>query len=317
MSNQTKALRIGTRKSALARVQTGIVVEALKAAHPHLKKEGAIEVVHIDTLGDMTQVKNLSLVEHGGKALWATEHEAAMREGLVDIAVHSVKDIPGLLPEDMTMPIILPRTDARDVFLSPHADHFEDLHEGAIVGTSSPRRGAVVLSRRPDIDVRVFRGNVDTRLKKLENGEVDGTFLALAGMLRLGLDDRVETVLEPEDMVPAVGQGALGLEFCKTRADLHDLLMPIHCHESGLRIVAERAWLAVMDGTCRSPIAAYAEMDGDDMTLTAFAARIDGSDTSTERRFERITNLDEAVAFGADLGREMKSKLPQNFFEAA
>ena len=314
----TTPIRIGTRKSALALAQTDIVVAALKKAHPNLSEDGAIEVVHLNTLGDSTQKQNLSLVEHGGKALWATEHEQAMRQGHVDCAVHSVKDIPGLLPEDMVMPCFLPRAAAEDVFLSPRADTIMDLPEGAIFGTSSPRRQAYVLSKRPDLKVVTFRGNVGSRLKKLEEGIVDGTFLALAGMQRAGYEDAVQTVMSPSKMIPAVGQGAIGIEFLKNRDDLADIFEAINCETTRMCIEVERAWLRVMDGSCRSPLAGYAVFTDDKhITLNVMAARLDGSEVSYDTTDGAVENVNEAIALGANLGQKMKAVLPPDFFEAA
>lgn len=317
--NASHPLRIGTRKSALAMVQTEAVCRALRRAYPELAADGAIEIVKIETLGDQTQAENLSLVEHGGKALWATEHEQALRKNLVDCAVHSVKDMPGALADDMTMPCILPREDARDVFLSPVADHFMDLPEGATVGTSSPRRAAITLARRPDLKIAVFRGNIDTRLKKLADGVVDATYLAAAGLRRAGLSNRIQTILDPkEDMLPAVGQGAIGVEFLKSRDDLKSLFAQLHCQASGLRIGAERGWLKMMDGSCRSPLAAYAQFGGGaDMLLSVFASTHDGSDTRTQTHTAEIRSLDEAVKFGESIGQKMKAELPDTFFKAA
>lgn len=312
-------LRIGTRKSKLALIQTHLVCAALKKSVPALAEPDVIDVIELDTLGDQTQSQNLSLVEHGGKDLWVNEHEAAMRAGHVDCAVHSVKDIPGHLAEDMAISYVLPRVDARDVFLSPHADHFMDLPQGAVIGTSSPRRAAFVLSRRPDLKVEVFRGNVETRLKKLAEGLVDGTFLAKAGMVRLGFKDHIQTVLETQDMVPAVGQGAIGVEFLKERHDLQDLFVQIQHHHTGLSVTAERAWLQAMGGTCKSPLAAYAEFDQahEVLTLTAFAARLDGCETKTQTSTAIVQTKAEAEKLGADLGVEMKASLPDDFFKAA
>jgi hydroxymethylbilane synthase len=308
-------LRIGTRKSALAKVQTETVCQALRLSCPALAVDGAIEIIRIDTLGDQTQARNLSLVEHGGKALWATEHEAALRGDLIDCAVHSVKDMPGLMPEDMTMPCILPRETAWDVFLSPIADHFMDLPEGAVVGTSSPRRAAITLSKRPDLKIETFRGNIESRLKKLADGVVDATYLAAAGLERAGLSDRIQTVLEPEDMLPAVGQGAIGIEFLDSRDDLKSIFDEIHCETSGLRVAAERGWLKVMDGSCRSPIAAYAHfMDKNNLKLCVFASTLDGSDTRTETHTAEIQTLAEAEEFGQSIARRMKAELPDGFF---
>lgn len=306
-------LRIGTRRSALAMTQTEMVVGALKQAHPELCSDGAIEIVGLETYGDKTQKDNLSLVEHGGKALWASEHEQAMRDNIIDCAVHSTKDIPGILDDDMVMPYFLPRADARDVFLSPICNHFKDLPEGATVGTSSPRRAAIVLAARPDLNIVTFRGNVGTRLEKIARGDVDASFLALAGMVRGGYEKNVQTILAPEDMLPAVGQGAVGIEFKKDRTDLHDLFSKIHCDKTGICIKAERAWLAGMGGSCRSPLAAYAELNGDQLYLRAFASDLDGKDVKMQDMKLSISGEDDAISAGAELATQMKADLPHGF----
>lgn len=306
-------LRIGTRKSALAMVQTNMVVDALKAAHPELRADGAIEIIGLETYGDKTQKDNLSLVEHGGKALWASEHEQAMRDDIIDCAVHSTKDIPGILDDDMVMPCFLQRADVRDVFLSSSVSHFNDLPDGATIGTSSPRRAAMVLAVRPDLNIVTFRGNVGTRLKKIAKGEVDGTFLAAAGMIRGGYADMMQTVLEPEEMLPAVGQGAIGIEFKKDRQDLHEIFSQIHHFETGLCVLAERAWLAGMGGSCRSPLAALAELNGDQMRLRTFASDLMGRDIKTHDDVRQIMTNEDAQSFGAEIAHEMLANLPKGF----
>ncbi len=306
-------LRIGTRKSALAMIQTEMVVAALKAAHSELCSDGAIEIVGLETYGDKTQKDNLSLVEHGGKALWASEHEQAMRDGIIDCAVHSTKDIPGILDDDMVMPCFLPRADARDVFLSSTVGHFTALPEGATIGTSSPRRAAIVLAKRPDLNIVTFRGNIGTRLKKIAHAEVDGTFLAAAGMIRGGYKDMMQTILEPSEMLPAVGQGAIGIEFKKDRDDLHDLFSEIHDLQTGICVKAERAWLAGMGGSCRSPLAAYAELNGDQLRLRAFASDFEGTDVKTCDITASVQDEIQAQKMGADLAAEMLKGLPKGF----
>ena len=310
-------LRIGTRKSPLAMVQTQMVCDALKKSYDHLNKDGAIEIVQIETLGDTTQKDNLSLEAHGGKALWASEHEQALRTKQIDIAVHSAKDMPGELPDDMVMPCFLPRADARDVFLSPKASHFMDLPKGATIGTSSPRRAAIVLSKRPDLKIEVFRGNVETRLGKLADGVVDGTFLAFAGLDRREFKEHIKNVLSIEDMLPAVGQGAIGLEFIKSRDDLAEMLEAINCPETRLCVSTERAWLKAMDGSCRSPLAGYAEfVEGQMMRLRVFAAGADGLETRYDQIEGQIKSLEEGQDMGTVLGQDMKTALPDDFFEA-
>ena len=301
----TKPLKIGTRASPLALVQVDILMASLRAEHPHLREDGAIEVVKITTSGDRIQDRPLS--EAGGKGLFTKEIEEALLSGDIDCAVHSMKDMPTELPAGLVIPCLLPREDPRDAFFSFKAKTLMELPEGATVGTSSLRRQAIALSKRPDLKVVTFRGNVETRLKKLEEGVVDATFLAYAGLKRLGKEDLVTSVLEPDEMLPAVAQGAIGIEVREDNGDIQKLLSAVHCPSTELRVIAERAYLAVMDGSCRTPLAAHAVLDGDRLHLIAEVLKPDGS-----RRWRMdetrtgINTLEAARAFGLSLGQRLR-----------
>jgi hydroxymethylbilane synthase len=284
-------LRIGTRGSPLALAQAHQTRARLAAAHAALAAPDAIEIVVIKTTGD--RIQDRTLMEAGGKGLFTKEIEEALTAGSIDLAVHSMKDVPTWLPEGLEIRCLLPREDPRDAFFSEIAGHLDDLPEGAVVGTASLRRQAQVLSRRPDLKVVPIRGNVETRLRKLAAGEVDATMLALAGLRRLDMTDRITAVLETDIMLPAVAQGAIGIE---TRAD-DDVT-------NGL--------LAALDGSCRTPIAALAQLDeAGNLTLEALVADPAGSRVL---RTDRSGAAGDAVALGRDAGEELKSLMPPDFF---
>lgn len=305
-------LRIGTRGSPLALAQTEIVIALLREKHADLRVEGAVEVVKIVTSGDKIQDRALS--EAGGKGLFTKEIEEALLDGSIDCAVHSMKDMPTQLPEGLEIPCLPPREDPRDAFFSIKSKTIDGLPVGAVVGTASLRRQAIVLSRRPDVSTTLFRGNVGTRLKKLADGAVDATILAAAGMIRLGYE--VKNFIEPEVMLPAVAQGAIGVEVRADDARVKGLLAAIHCPVTDLRITAERAFLAVMDGSCKTPIAALASVpDANDMMrFDVLVGRTDGSDIRKAFYRERITSLESAQALGTRAGRELKADLPADYF---
>lgn len=304
-------LRIGTRGSPLALAQAHETRARLAAAHPELSAEGAVEIVVIKTTGD--RILDRTLSEAGGKGLFTKEIEEALAAGGIDLAVHSMKDVPTWLPDGLEIPTLLPREDTRDAFLSPRARTLDDLPEGAVVGTASLRRQAQVLARRPDLRVIPFRGNVQTRLRKLAEGEADATLLALAGLRRLGLEDRAASVLEPEAMLPAVAQGAIGIEIRASDERTRALLGPLGCAETTARVTAERALLAVLDGSCRTPIAALARLEGGVLRLDGLVASPDGARVF---RVERTGAVADAAEIGADAGRELKGRLPDGFFRA-
>jgi hydroxymethylbilane synthase len=304
------ALKIGTRGSPLALAQAQILVDALRVHHPDL----AAEVIVIVTTGDRVQDRPLS--EAGGKGLFTKEIEDALLAGTIDCAVHSMKDMPTQLPEGLIIPCLLPREDPRDAFFSLKASTLAELPPGAVVGTSSLRRQAIVLAQRPDLKVAVLRGNVGTRLKKLEAGVVDATLLAVAGLKRLGQGHLIKNILEPEEMLPAVAQGAIGIE---TRADntrVRELLATVNCPVTELRVSAERAFLEVMDGSCKTPLAALMSVPdkNHNVQLDVLVARPDGSDVKKAVHRAKIITVQEAHQLGKTSGEELKAQLPSGYF---
>ncbi len=308
----TTILRIGTRGSPLALAQTEETRSRLAAAHPELGPNGAIEIVVISTTGD--RELNRPLAEIGGKGLFTKEIDEALLEGRVDLSVNSMKDVPTWLPDGLVLSCMLEREDPRDGFLSLGAPNLAGLAEGAVVGTTSLRRRSQILHRRPDLRVALFRGNVDTRIRKLGEGQVDATLLAVAGLRRLGLDDALTSIMEPDEMLPAVGQGAIGIA-CRAGDDrVLALLAPLNHLSTLHRVTAERAMLEVLDGSCRTPIAALARAAEDGtLALTGLVARPDGSEVLTTERQGRAT---DARAMGMDAGRELRRRAGPGFMES-
>jgi hydroxymethylbilane synthase len=305
----TVTLRIGTRGSPLALAQAHMVRAALAMAHGWA--EDAVEITVIRTSGDRIQDRPLS--EVGGKGLFTKEIEDALLNGTIDLAVHSAKDMPTLLPDGLMLAACLPREDVRDVFISRKAASLRDLPQGAVVGSASLRRQAMVRRLRPDISVVPFRGNVETRIRKLDAGEVDATLLALAGLRRLGLADKATALLDVDDFLPAVGQGAVTIEARIDDARTRGLLARIDHPDTSVALLAERAFLEVLDGSCRTPIAGHAVLDGDRLRFRGMILRPDGSQVfETTRAGAR----GDAVALGADAGAELKGRAPRDFFVA-
>ena len=308
----TAKIRIGTRASPLARAQARELQQRLTAAHPDLAEPGAIAVEAITTTGD--RVGDRPLADIGGKGLFTKEIEQALLAGTIDVAVHSMKDVPTWLPEGLVIACLLPREDPRDALVANGAAAIADLPAGATVGTASLRRKAQILMRRPDLSVEPLRGNVQTRLRRLAAGEVDATLLALAGLKRLGLDGEVAPIaLDPSEMLPAVGQGAIGIECRAADARVRALLEPIDHAPTAVAVRAERALLSELDGSCRTPIAALAEFDGDNvLILRALVAKPDGSAAHTTSRRGQAA---DAAALGADAGRELRSLAGPGFLD--
>ncbi|TNE37117.1 MAG: hydroxymethylbilane synthase [Alphaproteobacteria bacterium] len=299
-----KSYKIGTRGSPLALAQAEETRERLLKAHEGKLSPDQLELVVIKTSGD--KIQDRALAEAGGKGLFVKELEEALFSGAIDFAVHSMKDMETVLPDGLVIDCILPREDARDVFISANGQGLHDLPEGALVGTSSLRRQALILNRRPDLKVGLFRGSVQTRLRKLSEGEADATLLALAGLKRLGREDVITERLSVEDMLPAVAQGAIGIERRAADDDVAALLAPIDDRPSRERITAERSMLAVLDGSCRTPIAGYAELDtAGNLSLRASLLSPDG-----KLRFDGAgsASWDEATALGAEIGRDIKAR---------
>lgn len=265
-----RTLRIGTRGSKLAIVQSELVRAALTRRYPGLD----VELVRITTRGDTVLDRPLASI--GGKGLFVTEIEDAMRDGRVDVAVHSAKDLPSELPTDMAFAAIPPREDARDVLVAS-VDAIEALPRGARVGTSSPRRQCQLRALRSDLDIADVRGNVDTRLRKLDMGDYDALILAAAGLNRLDIEDARIHPISPQQLLPAVGQGALAIEARADDADVLSLVAPLHDADTADAVIAERAFLAETGGGCDSAVAAHATVDGDVMTITAMIGTVDGA----------------------------------------
>jgi hydroxymethylbilane synthase len=300
MSGRDGALRIGTRGSPLALIQARLVGERLHARHPDLLRP---EITVIRTTGDRIQDRKLD--EIGGKGLFTKEIEEALLEGAIDLAVHSMKDMATMLPAGLVIGAMLAREDPRDAWFSPHATTIAGLPKAARVGTSSLRRQAQILARRPDLQVTTLRGNVGTRLAKLAAGEAEATVLALAGLKRLGLADRATAILSTEEMLPAVGQGAIGIEIRGDDERMTALLASVDDRPTTAAVIAERACLAVLDGSCRTPIAALAEHEPSGMLrLRSLIALPDGS---ALRRDERRGPAASAVDLGQAAGEALRA----------
>lgn len=300
------SLRIGTRGSPLALAQAHETRNLLLAAWPSL--QGAIEIEVINTTGDQIQDRTLALI--GGKGLFTKEIDEAQLAGRVDIAVHSMKDVPTELPDGLSLAALLPREDVRDALISTRARSLAELPAGAVVGTASLRRGAQILRRRPDLKVVPFRGNVQTRLRKLGEGQVDATLLAMAGLRRLGLDLVEATALSVDEMLPAVAQGAIGITCRSGDQRILELLTPLDHHETRWRVSAEREFLKVLDGSCRTPIAGLAALEGPRLSFTGMILRPDGSaahDVTAEG-----DQIDSSV-IGRNAGQELLARAGHDF----
>ena len=305
---QSRPVRIATRGSPLALCQAHQVRDRLMAAHD--LDASAIEIKIVKTTGDKIQDK--ALREFGGKGLFTKEIEDGLLEGAFDIAVHSMKDMQTVLPEGLTIGCLLPREDVRDAFLSPVAGRLADLPEGAVVGTASLRRQAQVKRLRPDLEVVTYRGNVQTRIRKLGEGAVDATLLAYAGLRRLGLEDAVTALMEPEDMLPAVAQGAIGVEVRADDERAASLLAPLHDRSTAIRIAAERSFLARLDGSCRTPIAGLACLDGDALDFRGMILAPDG-EACYETRHAGAPG--DAAEIGDQAAAELISQAGPDFIE--
>ncbi|WP_107494994.1 hydroxymethylbilane synthase [Thalassobius sp. I31.1] len=304
-------LKIGTRGSPLALAQACETRARLMEAHA--LPEEAFEVVVIQTTGDNRAMIDADrpLKEIGNKGLFTKEIEEAMLRGDIDIAVHSTKDMPTVQPDGLVLDCFLPREDVRDAFVSLKYKSISELPEGAVVGTSSLRRKAQLLSARPDLQVVEFRGNVQTRLKKLEDGLAEATFLAMAGLNRLGLEVP-KSAIESDDLLPAVAQGAISIERRADDARADGMLKAIHCELTAQRLAAERAFLATLDGSCETPIAALAQLHGDQIHLRGEILRPDGSEKLAE---EGVAPVAEAAALGKNLGERLLKAAPRDFFD--
>ncbi|MBZ8117689.1 hydroxymethylbilane synthase [Roseovarius sp. LXJ103] len=304
MPSPSAPMKLGTRGSPLALAQAYETRRRLSAAFD--LPEEAFEIVVIKTTGDDRALiaTDTPLKELGGKGLFTREIEQAMLDGDIDIAIHSMKDMPVLQPEGLMLDTYLPREDVRDAFVSPMAKSLADLPEGAKVGSSSLRRRAQVMVNFPHLDVVEFRGNVQTRLKKLDEGVAACTFLAMAGLKRLGRPEVATAAMDVTDMLPAVAQGAIGIERRADDMRAAHMLEAIHDTQTGQRLAAERAFLEALDGSCETPIAGLAELDGGTLRLRGEVLRPDGSESLKDDRSAPIED-------GAELGRAMAADLLQ------
>ncbi|MUK48177.1 hydroxymethylbilane synthase [Aliivibrio fischeri] len=269
--SQQLPVRIATRKSPLALWQAHFVKDALQAAHPGLE----VELVTMVTKGDI--ILDTPLAKVGGKGLFVKELEVAMLEGRADLAVHSMKDVPVEFPEGLGLVTICEREDPRDAFVSNTYNNIDELPQGAVVGTCSLRRQCQLKEARPDLIIKELRGNVGTRLQKLDDGNYDAIILACAGLIRLGLEDRIKSAIEPEQSLPAVGQGAVGIEARLDDDRLRALLEPLNHPETANRVLCERAMNNRLEGGCQVPIGSYSLIDGDQIWLRALVGEPDGS----------------------------------------
>ncbi len=298
------SIKIGTRKSPLALAQANEVRDLLLAAHPGID----VELVTMTTTGDAILDRPLS--EVGGKGLFTKEIEEALLDRRIDIAVHSVKDMQTLLPDSLTLGCILKREDPRDRLVGNGIQTFDDLPQNARFGTSSLRRAAQLKMLRPDIEIVPLRGNVQTRLSKLQNGDMDATMLAVAGLNRLKLFDSPGTTLSTDDFLPAIGQGAIGIECRENDAAILELLSPLAHIETEAAILCERAFLQALDGSCHTPIAGYATVGGKYLKFRGLIIRPDGTDS---REIEINASSDDAETAGRAAGEALLADAGPNF----
>ncbi len=291
-------LRIGTRGSKLALVQSEWVKKEVQSRY----REVRVELVKIKTKGD--KILDAPLSKVGGKGLFVKEIEEALLEGDVDLAVHSMKDVPAELQKGLKLSVYPKREDPRDAFVSGHFSTVEDLPQGASVGTSSLRRSAQLLHMRPDLHIVPLRGNVDTRLRKLDSGELQAIVLAAAGLNRLGLSDRITALLSPDSVLPAIGQGVLGLELREDDRKTHDVISFLNDHETELAAKAERAFLKELEGGCQVPLAGYARVEKDRIVLDGMVAELDGS---VILRQHLSGGKDRPEDLGVALARQLKA----------
>ncbi|QZX83330.1 hydroxymethylbilane synthase [Metapseudomonas otitidis] len=302
-----REIRIATRKSALALWQAEYVKSALEQAHPGLR----VSLVPMVSRGD--KLLDAPLAKIGGKGLFVKELETALLENEADIAVHSMKDVPMDFPEGLGLFCICEREDPRDAFVSNRFDSLDALPAGSIVGTSSLRRQAQLLARRPDLRIHFLRGNVNTRLAKLDAGEYDAIILAAAGLIRLGFEDRIRSSISVDDSLPAGGQGAVGIECRTADAEVHALLAPLHHRDTAVRVNAERALNKRLNGGCQVPIACYAVLEGDQLWLRGLVGQPDGGQLL---RAELRAPSDEAEQLGVRVAEDLLGQGAETILKA-
>ena len=304
----TTPLKIGTRGSPLALAQAHETRARLSQAFD--LEESCFEIIVIKTTGD--RVLDRPLKEIGGKGLFTREIEDDLLSGRIDIAVHSMKDMPTEQPTGLILDTYLPREDVRDAFVSLTKDSMDALEAGQKLGSSSLRRKAQLMLARPDLEVVEFRGNVQTRLKKLEDGVADATFLAAAGLNRLGLSHIAKSFLDPDVMLPAVAQGAIGIERRSEDTRVAEILSAIHDTPTGQRLAAERAFLRGLDGSCETPIAGRAELNGSTLRLRGEVLRPDGSEAIND---DQSCPIEDAEKLGTEMANKILNATPSNFFD--
>jgi hydroxymethylbilane synthase len=309
MTVKTPFLTIGTRGSPLAMAQAHEVRARLSAAHSVSEDEIAIDVISV--AGD--RIQDRPLAEIGGKGLFTEEIEERLADGRIDIAVHSSKDMPTALPEGLMLAAFLPREDVRDAFVSPHMARFDELAEGAVVGTSSLRRSALIRRVRPDLEIVGFRGNVGTRLQKLKDGVAQATFLACAGLNRLGKSDVITEALDVDRFPPAPGQGAICIEARSADARTRGLLEPLNHLATELALECERAFLGALDGSCRTPIAAHAVITSDALLFQGMILTPDGT---AHHRIAAEARPGQALAVGKAAGEQIRARAGTAFFDS-
>jgi hydroxymethylbilane synthase len=302
--SQKKPLRLGTRGSRLALVQAELVRSALAA-----KAGATCEIIVLKTSGD--RILDRLLADAGGKGLFTKELEEALLRSDIDLAVHSMKDVPTIFPEGLSIGAILPREDPRDVFISPRAGTLAELPKGARVGTSSVRRTAQIKRVRPDVETVLLRGNVDTRLRKLDEGEYDAIVLALAGLSRLGLSERATEILDARDWLPALSQGAIGIEVRKSDAVARESVRKLDDPVTATALACERAFQSALDGSCRTPIGGLAALSGSTLLFRGEVLAPDGSDAAEASFKTQLGNdaLADAACAGREAGLKLKPKV--------
>nr|WP_321442792.1 hydroxymethylbilane synthase [uncultured Cohaesibacter sp.] len=305
----SSTIKIGTRGSLLALAQAHETRRRLMEAHG--RTEDDFEIVVIKTTGDMIQDRPLS--EAGGKGLFTKEIEEALLDGSIDLAVHSSKDMPTVLPDGLELSTFLPREDVRDAFISRKYQSLAEMPQGAVVGTSSLRRQAMVKKVRPDLEVVMYRGNVQTRLEKLDRGVADATLLACAGLNRLGQSQIITSAIETDDFLPAVGQGAICIETRTGDGRILGLLSAIHDANTERALACERAFLGALDGSCRTPIAGLARISGDALHFEGLVLMPDGSEYYD---IAEDGTVDEAEAVGLKAAEKLRDRAGTAFFEA-
>ena len=303
-------IRIGSRGSAMAMHQAEMVRKQLLETHERIE----VEIIEIRTSGDWSPAQGETRLSEsqGGKGLFAKEIEMRILDGTIDCGVHCVKDMPSFLPEGLEISQFLKREDPRDALIigDPNIKTLQDLPQGATIGTASVRRGAILLSQRPDLNIAPFRGNVHTRLEKLKKGQVDATILSYCGLERLELTEEAAYIFSTDEMLPACGQGGLCIEIASNNELAREILAPLSDTNGTLCMMAERAMLQVLDGSCHTPIGAYATLEGEAMNIKGLVISEDGQQSYQETMIGKVTTPEEAIALGEQVGNEIKSVVP-------